>query len=123
MESLADPKDKTTVGIFGGGFAGMYAGLILQSLDIDCELFEASERVGGRIDTWYSTAYNANDKDKAGLYGEVGGMRIPQFSEDMLPVQHLALAVNAVLKRNHMEAAMIKWRKFYYNSPVQRMRY
>lgn len=123
LEKLNDPLDETAVGIIGGGFAGMYAGLILQSLDIECEIFEASERVGGRIDTWYSTNYDANDKNKAGLYGEVGGMRIPQFSDDMLSVQHLALSLNAVLRRNKLEDYMVKWRKFYYNSDVQRMRY
>lgn len=123
FEKLSDPLDKTTVGIIGGGFAGLYAGLILQSLDIDCEIYETSERVGGRIDTWYSTDYDATDKNKAGLYGEVGGMRIPQFSDDMLPVQHLALSLNAVLKRNKLDEYLVKWRKFYYNSPVQRLRY
>lgn len=123
LTSLQDPLDKTTVGIIGGGFAGMYAGLLLQSLGIDCEIFEASERVGGRIDTWYSTNYDANDQEKAGLYGEVGGMRIPQFSDDMLPVQHLALSLNAVLKRNQLDEYLVEWRKFYYNSDVQRLRY
>ena len=116
-------NEKPIVGIVGGGFAGLYAGLILQSLNIECEVFESSERVGGRIDTWYSTKYDAKDKDKAGLYGEVGGMRIPQFSEDMLPVQQLALSVNAVLERNDLNDKALIWRKFYYNSPVQRMRY
>lgn len=114
---------KPMVGIIGGGFAGLYAGLILQSLNIECEVFESSDRVGGRIDTWYSTKYNPNNKDTAGLYGEVGGMRIPQFSEDMLPVQQLALSVNAVLERNGLKEKALIWRKFYYNSPVQRMRY
>ncbi|MEL6668845.1 MAG: FAD-dependent oxidoreductase [Bacteroidota bacterium] len=124
LTKLEDPSDTTTtVGIIGGGFAGMYAGLILQSLGIECEIFEASERVGGRIDTWYSTNYDPNDKNKAGLYGEVGGMRIPQFSDDMLPVQQLALAINAVLRRNKLDEYLVKWRKFYYNSEVQRMRY
>ena len=118
-----DAIQKPLVGIIGGGFAGLYAGLILQSLGIEFELFEGSDRVGGRIDTWYSTKYDANDKNKAGLYGEVGGMRIPQFSEDMLPVQQLTLAVNAVLKRNGMNDKMLNWRKFYYSSPEQRMRY
>ncbi|MDC8004341.1 FAD-dependent oxidoreductase [Aureisphaera galaxeae] len=115
--------DQATVGIIGGGFAGLYSGLILQSLGIECEVFEASDRVGGRIDTWYSTEYDPNDPDAAGLYGEVGGMRVPQFSADMLPVQHLTLAVNSVLKYNGMEDKMVKWRKFYYNSDVQRLRY
>ena len=123
LKKLRDPKDITSVGIIGGGFAGLYSGLILQSLGIECEVFEASERVGGRIDTWYSTNYNANDKNKNGLYGEVGGMRVPQFSDDMLPVQHLALSINAVLKRNKLDEYLVKWRKFYYNSDVQRLRY
>lgn len=123
LAKLKDPLSDTKIGIVGGGFAGMYAGLILQSLNIEFEIFEASERVGGRIDTWYSTDYDSNDKNKAGLYGEVGGMRIPQFSADMLPVQHLALSLNAVLKRNKLDEYMVKWRKFYYNSNVQRLRY
>ncbi|WP_044397843.1 FAD-dependent oxidoreductase [Lacinutrix sp. Hel_I_90] len=115
--------EQPLVGIVGGGFAGLYAGLILQSLGIEFEIFESSNRVGGRIDTWYSTKYDANTKDTAGLYGEVGGMRIPQFSEDMLPVQQLALSVNAVLERNDLKDKTLTWRKFYYNSPVQRLRY
>ncbi|SFU84228.1 FAD-dependent oxidoreductase [Pseudoduganella namucuonensis] len=112
-----------TIGIVGGGFAGLFSGLILQSLGIDCELFESSDRVGGRISTWYSSDYSPHDKDKAGLYGEMGGMRLPQFSADMLPVQQLGLAVNAVLERNGMRDLQVYWRKFYYNSPAQRMRY
>ena len=82
--------DSPTVGIIGGGFAGLYAGLILQSLGIESEVFESSDRVGGRIDTWYSTEYDTNDKNRKGLYGEVGGMRLPQFSDDMRAVQQLS---------------------------------
>ncbi|UMR33006.1 FAD-dependent oxidoreductase [Massilia sp. MB5] len=111
------------VGIVGGGFAGLFSGLMLQSLGIGCELFESSDRVGGRIRTWYSSDYDPRNKDKAGLYGEVGGMRLPQFSFDMLPVQQLSLAVNAVLERNGLEQQKVYWRKFYYNSPQQRMRF
>ncbi len=111
------------VGIVGGGFAGLFSGIILQSLGIGCEIFESSARVGGRIRTWYSTDYNSENPDQAGLYGEVGGMRLPQFSEDMLPVQQLALAINSVLGRNGLDDKLVYWRKFYYNSPVQRLRY
>ena len=118
-----DSQKKPLVGIIGGGFAGMYAGLILQSLGIEFEIFEASDRVGGRIDTWYSTEYDPESKENKGLYGEVGGMRIPQFSDDMLPVQHLALSLNYVLERNGMTDKMLRWRKFYYNSDYQRLRY
>ncbi|WP_046758895.1 flavin monoamine oxidase family protein [Kordia jejudonensis] len=120
---VSDDEKKPLVGIIGGGFAGMYAGLILQSLGIEFEIFEASDRVGGRIDTWYSTEYDPKSKENKGLYGEVGGMRIPQFSEDMLPVQHLALSLNYVLERNGLTDKMLRWRKFYYNSDYQRLRY
>ncbi|WP_298516299.1 FAD-dependent oxidoreductase [uncultured Kordia sp.] len=123
IEVKDDTQKKPLVGIIGGGFAGMYAGLILQSLDIEFEIFEASDRVGGRIDTWYSTEYDANSQENKGLYGEVGGMRVPQFSEDMLPVQHLALSLNYVLERNGLTDKMLRWRKFYYNSDYQRLRY
>src|SRR5512140_1642793 len=117
------PTEQPLVGIIGGGFAGLFSGLILRSLGIECEVFESSDRVGGRIRTWYSTDYDAHDKNRAGLYGEVGGMRLPQFSEDMLPVQQLALAVNAVLDRNGMGDKKVFWRKYYYDSPQQRLRY
>ena len=121
--SRLNPTEVPLVGIVGGGFAGLYAGLILQSLGIECEVFESSDRVGGRIKTWYSTDYSDTEVDKSGLYGEVGGMRLPQFSADMLPVQQLALSVNAVLERNGMEDKLVNWRKFYYDSPEQRLRY
>lgn len=125
--SLANEVETTEipiVGIIGGGFAGLYAGLILQSLGIEFEIFESTDRVGGRIHTWYSEDYSRDRKKKKyGLYGEIGGMRLPQFSEDMLPVQQLALAVNSVLKRNGLDDDMVYWRKFYYNSEVQRLRY
>ncbi|GBF53347.1 amine oxidase [Microcystis sp. 0824] len=121
--SRENPTDHPMVGIVGGGFAGLFAGLILRSLGIECDIFESSDRVGGRIDTWYSSDYDPNDMEKAGLYGEVGGMRLPQFSADMLPVQQVALAVNAVLDRNGLGDKKVYWRKFYYNSPQQRLRY
>ncbi len=117
------PTAVPMVGIVGGGFAGLFAGLILQSLGIGCELFESSDRVGGRIRTWYSPDYAPGDKQRDGLYGELGGMRVPQFSQDMLPVQQLALSVNAVLKRNGLGANAVTWRKFFYSSPAQRMRF
>ncbi len=124
LSGLLRSKSQTPlVGIVGGGFAGMYAGLILQSLGYEFELFESTDRVGGRIKTWYSKNYNARDKNKAGLYGEVGGMRLPQFAPDMLPVQHLSLVLNAVLSRNGQDNKKVYWRKFYYNSPVQRLRF
>lgn len=115
--------DEPVVGIVGGGLAGLYAGLMLQSLDIEFEIFEKTDRVGGRLKTWYSEDYDENNPDTKGLYGEIGGMRFPQFSNDMLPVQHLTLALNSVLERNNMADKAITWRKFYFNSPEQRLRF
>lgn len=42
---------KTKVGIISGGTAGLYAAIILDSLDIDYEILEASDRIGGRVYT------------------------------------------------------------------------
>lgn len=40
---------QTTVGIIGGGLAGLYAGKQLHAAGIDFKLIEARERLGGRI--------------------------------------------------------------------------
>ena len=39
------------IGIIGAGVGGLYAAMMLQSLGIDFEILEASERVGGRLYT------------------------------------------------------------------------
>ena len=60
-----------TVGIIGGGLAGMAAAFELRKAGFDITVFEASpERIGGRIYTYYF------DNEKR-LYGELGAMRIP----------------------------------------------
>ena len=40
------------VGILGAGIGGLYAALILDSLDIEYDILEASSRAGGRIFTY-----------------------------------------------------------------------
>jgi heterodisulfide reductase subunit A-like polyferredoxin len=42
----------TKVGILGAGIAGLYTALILDSLDIEYEIVEASDRTGGRMFTY-----------------------------------------------------------------------
>lgn len=54
--------------ILGAGLAGLAAGLELQKLGHTVEIYEASERVGGR-------AHTRHFDD--GSYGELGAMRIP----------------------------------------------
>ena len=61
------PPDKPplTVGIVGGGMAGLYAALILKDLGIDFTLFEANEnRWGGRVFT-----HHFNELHKGGYKG------------------------------------------------------
>ena len=59
------------VGIIGAGVAGLTAAYELKDLDCDITVFEATDRVGGRVYTHYF------DRDK-NLYGELGAMRIPR---------------------------------------------
>jgi monoamine oxidase len=59
-----------SVGIVGGGVAGLYAALLLQRAGHVVHIFEGSDRIGGRIHTHY---FN-NEKNQ---YFEAGAMRIP----------------------------------------------
>jgi NADPH-dependent 2,4-dienoyl-CoA reductase/sulfur reductase-like enzyme len=50
---VPSPKDcPIKVGIVGGGVAGLYAAILLDSLDIDYDIHEASDRIGGRVFTY-----------------------------------------------------------------------
>ncbi|SPO07083.1 uncharacterized protein DNG_09777 [Cephalotrichum gorgonifer] len=70
-----------TVGIIGGGAAGLYAALLLESLDIDYEILESSERIGGRIFThrFNPTAWEASEPGQPDYYDyyDAGAMRFP----------------------------------------------
>lgn len=48
LRSLPEKK----VGILGAGIGGLYAALILDSLDIEYEILEASDHTGGRMCTY-----------------------------------------------------------------------
>lgn len=82
IESLSPPKDITTyaplgsgknisIGIIGGGAAGLSAAFELRKLGFNITIFDARRhRIGGRIYTHYF--------DPSGrYYGELGAMRIP----------------------------------------------
>lgn len=86
IELLSPPKEITTikapgsckgisVGIIGGGLAGLASAFELRKLGFDITIFETQEnRIGGRIYTHYF------DKEKR-FYGEFGAMRIPASHE------------------------------------------
>ncbi|UXI03707.1 flavin monoamine oxidase family protein [Photobacterium sp. TY1-4] len=64
-------NDALSVGIVGGGMAGMYASMLLAKLGIHSQIFEASgERIGGRVYTHY---FN----NEPHQYAELGAMRFP----------------------------------------------
>ena len=59
-----------TVGIIGGGMAGLYSALLLRSFGIPVKIFEANDRVGGRI-------YTHRFTEEEYQYFEAGAMRLP----------------------------------------------
>ena len=58
------------IGIIGAGVAGLTCAYELSKFGFDITVFEATDRIGGRIFTYYF------DDDKK-LYGELGAMRFP----------------------------------------------
>ena len=62
-----------TVGIVGGGMAGLYSALLLRNLGIPVKIFEAENRVGGRV-------YTHRFSDEEYQYFEGGAMRLPDVS-------------------------------------------
>lgn len=58
------------VGIVGAGMAGLYTGMILDSLKIRYHIIEASDRIGGRV-------YTHRFTDDPGDYYDAGAMRFP----------------------------------------------
>ncbi len=77
ITSIAPPGScrGKTVGIIGGGLAGMAAAFELRKAGFDITVFEANpHRIGGRVFTYYF------DRDRS-LYGELGAMRIPVIHE------------------------------------------
>lgn len=86
MELLSPPIDITTlaspeeckgksVGIIGGGLAGLSSAYELRKLGFDITIYEMQDkRVGGRVYTYYFDTKNQ-------LYGELGAMRIPVIHE------------------------------------------
>ena len=72
MTAGQPPKDHLSIGAIGGGIAGLYSALLLQNYvpGVKVKLFEASNRVGGRI---YTYKFSSDPHQ----YFEAGAMRIP----------------------------------------------
>jgi Monoamine oxidase len=83
MEALKPPPDITTIcpkgygkkfniAVIGGGVAGLAAAFELRKIGCSVTLFEATDRIGGRVYTHYFDNYH---------YGDLGAMRIPPSHE------------------------------------------
>jgi monoamine oxidase len=83
-----DPS-KLSVGIVGGGMAGLYAAMRLQAEGAAVHVFEADPaRLGGRV---YTHRFNSNPNQ----YFEAGAMRLPQIPEQQ-PVFDLIDYLNKI---------------------------
>ena len=77
------------VAIVGAGMSGLYSALLLKKQGIDVKIFEASDRVGGRVYThWFEKRKNQ--------YFEAGAMRLPKV-EWQTPVFDLIGYLNETL--------------------------
>ncbi|TIA87576.1 hypothetical protein E3P99_03094 [Wallemia hederae] len=89
--SQVKPND-TRIAIVGAGISGLMTALLLDSVGLsNWEILEASDRVGGRIETVYVEGTSPDDRQ----YQEMGAMRLPQYWKndegELLPIkdQHL----------------------------------
>lgn len=74
---FAAPEQKFSVGILGGGVAGLHAAYILQKANIESTIFEASNRTGGRM-------YTAKNMLGRGITTELGGEFVDSNHKDIL---------------------------------------
>uniref|UniRef100_UPI0037E72AF1 L-amino-acid oxidase n=1 Tax=Semicossyphus pulcher TaxID=241346 RepID=UPI0037E72AF1 len=75
-KGLPATKTPRHVAIIGGGIAGLTAAKFLEDAGHKVTIIEASNRVGGRVETFRNT--------KEGWYAEMGPMRIPSFHKILL---------------------------------------
>ncbi|MEQ2239471.1 hypothetical protein ILYODFUR_004777 [Ilyodon furcidens] len=76
MKGLPAAKTPRHVAVIGGGMAGLTAAKVLEDAGHKVTILEASERIGGRVETFRNR--------KEGWYAEVGAMRIPSFHKILL---------------------------------------
>ncbi|XP_041796276.1 L-amino-acid oxidase isoform X1 [Chelmon rostratus] len=75
-KGLPATKTPQHVAIIGGGIAGLTAAKFLEDAGHKVTIIEASDRIGGRIETFRNR--------REGWYAEVGAMRIPSFHKILL---------------------------------------
>ena len=108
------------IGIVGAGASGLYAAMILQSLDIQYEILEANDRIGGRL---FTHRFNGQQGVDAPVgtparydYFDVGAMRFPDIPFmkrvwdlfDVLKIQNLIVDYNLSATNNLMYFNTVK---------------
>lgn len=90
-EVAKEQKEHLRVGIVGGGMAGLYSALLLKEglPNVSVKIFEATERVGGRV-------YTHRFSEEKYQYFEAGAMRLPEVSWQQ-PVFNLIAYLNRKL--------------------------
>ncbi|XP_068173921.1 L-amino-acid oxidase [Antennarius striatus] len=76
QKGLPATKTPRHVVIIGGGMAGLTAAKFLEDAGHKITIIEASDRIGGRVETFRNT--------REGWYAEVGAMRIPRFHKILI---------------------------------------
>ncbi|MEY2562775.1 MAG: hypothetical protein QOH88_968 [Verrucomicrobiota bacterium] len=80
-------RSEDAVAIIGAGLAGLTAAYRLNQAGVPCEIFEASERTGGRVLTKY-------DFNKDSMFCELGGELVDSNHQDLITLaQELGLEI------------------------------
>ncbi|XP_072547892.1 L-amino-acid oxidase-like [Salminus brasiliensis] len=92
-EGLPHAKNPRHVAIIGGGIAGLTAAKILEDAGHKVTIIEASDRIGGRIQT--------HRMKEEGWYAELGAMRIPGFHKILMSfILNMGLKLNPFIEED-----------------------
>ena len=101
LKKTISPKQIIVV---GAGMAGLVSASLLKAAGHDVKIFEANNRVGGRIETVRM--------EDTGLYLDVGAMRIPySHTLTMAYIRKFRLQVRPFINRNETDIIYVNGRK------------